>query len=278
VLRFRVASAAVLIPLLLVAVVAGQPWLTLLILLVTGIAAWEVAALLRGAGLPAVPPLVVGIAVAAGVVMALPAGDPALPLLVAAAFAVPAVVAFARPDPRDGFQAWMATAFGGLYAGLLGFLVALSVHGAPLGTAAPAAGFLDPGRVWLLALVVTVWAFDTFAYVVGRSYGRGHFLAHISPAKTWTGVLGGTVGAIVVAAICLWAVGRDPLLGLILGGLVAVAAQAGDVAESMLKRAAGAKDSGRLIPGHGGMLDRVDSFLFAAPAMSLFLALFAPRV
>jgi len=74
----------------------------------------------------------------------------------------------------------------------------------------------------------------------------------------------------VVVAILLWGLGQNPLHALALGPLAALAAQAGDLAESVLKRAAGAKDSGTLIPGHGGMLDRVDSFIFAAPVVTLY--------
>jgi len=74
-----------------------------------------------------------------------------------------------------------------------------------------------------------------------------------------------------VVAVLLWGLGQSPLHAILLGPLTALAAQAGDLAESMLKRAAGAKDSGTLIPGHGGMLDRVDSFLFAAPVVTLYV-------
>jgi phosphatidate cytidylyltransferase len=90
---------------------------------------------------------------------------------------------------------------------------------------------------------------------------------HISPNKTWSGAIGGAIAAIVVATLLFAAMGRSPIGGALLGVVIAIFAQAGDLAESMLKRAAGAKDSGTLIPGHGGFLDRVDSFLFAAPAM-----------
>jgi phosphatidate cytidylyltransferase len=124
--------------------------------------------------------------------------------------------------------------------------------------------------------VLTVWAFDTFAYVAGRTFGRGRFLNHISPNKTWSGVLGGTAAAVLVSGLLAFAAGQWLPGGLVLGLLVAVAAQAGDVAESLLKRAAGAKDSGALIPGHGGILDRVDSFLFAAPAVYVYLLVVGP--
>jgi phosphatidate cytidylyltransferase len=134
---------------------------------------------------------------------------------------------------------------------------------------------LDNGRIALLFLVLTVWTLDSGAYLSGRTFPRGRMAPHISPNKTWTGAIGGTVAAVVVATILWWGTGDSPVVGAILGFVIAVTAQAGDLAESMLKRAAGQKDSGRLIPGHGGFLDRVDSFLFAAPAMYAALVAYA---
>jgi phosphatidate cytidylyltransferase len=109
---------------------------------------------------------------------------------------------------------------------------------------------------------------------VGRRFGRERFLTHISPSKTYVGLVGGTVSATVVVAATLVGLGQAPGHAVLLGPLAALAAQAGDLAGSMLKRAAGAKDSGTLIPGHGGMLDRVDSFLFAAPVVTLYVVAF----
>ena len=124
--------------------------------------------------------------------------------------------------------------------------------------------WLGSNRAWILALVLVVWAFDTFAYFIGRRFGRHPFMAHISPSKTVEGVIGGLVAAALVGAVLVAALGRPWLAGLGFGLVLAAAAQAGDLAESMLKRAAGAKESGTLIPGHGGMLDRIDSLLTVA--------------
>ena len=96
-------------------------------------------------------------------------------------------------------------------------------------------------------------------------------MTHISPKKTLEGVIGGIVVAHRRHRLTLWAAGADPIGAIALGPLIAIAAQAGDLAESLLKRAAGAKDSGTLIPGHGGMLDRVDSFIFAAPIVYFYI-------
>ena len=100
------------------------------------------------------------------------------------------------------------------------------------------------------------------------------FLEHVSPSKTYAGLLGGLIATTVVSLVGLWAAGQPVLYGLVLGPVVGLAAQCGDLAESMLKRAAGAKNSSDLIPGHGGVLDRVDSFLLAAPVMTLFVLTF----
>src|SRR4051794_40547578 len=96
---------------------------------------------------------------------------------------------------------------------------------------------------------------------------------HISPNKTWSGAIGGAVAAIVVCALLTGFLGQSILFGALLGLAIGIVAQAGDLTESMIKRAAGEKDSGKLLPGHGGFLDRLDSFLFAAPVMFVFVVL-----
>ena len=109
---------------------------------------------------------------------------------------------------------------------------------------------LGPERGWILLLILAVWSYDTGAYLVGRQFGREKFLPHISPSKTYAGLVGGIVAATVVVALML--VRRSasrPSMRSSSGPLVALAAQAGDLAESMLKRAAGAKDSGHADPG-----------------------------
>jgi len=271
VLRQRVVSAAVLIPVLVVALLLGGLWIALVVALATGVAAVEVFRLLRAAGYPSLAPL--GTVLALVVVF-----DAAQPRLVDGSgvmlFAVGAMIvaagSFALPDPRDGLATWMTTVFGAFYVALLAFVVRLG-HVAPaLPDGAPLLQ-LGPERGWILLLVLGVWAYDTGAYFVGRRFGRRRFLAHLSPSKTYAGLVGGTVAATIVVALLLAGLGQPPVAGLVLGPLVALASQAGDLAESMLKRAAGAKESGTLIPGHGGILDRVDSFLFAAPVVTLYV-------
>jgi CDP-diglyceride synthetase len=270
--RERSISALVIALVVIGVFLAGQPWLTLGITLLALLAAVEVFRLLPLAGFPVeqlpgvlFPPLAV---------LGLAWLEPRaawVALTVAAVLVVLAIDAFRRPDVRDGFLAWVGGSFGALYPALLSFMAAILVVAPAVPVDAPLGGILDAGRSWLLVLVLTVWAFDTFAYLSGRAFKRGRFLNHISPNKTWSGVIGGTVAAVVVGGALAWGFGQWLPGGLVMGFLIAVAGQAGDVAESMLKRTAGVKDSGSLIPGHGGILDRVDSFLVAAPVVVGYL-------
>jgi phosphatidate cytidylyltransferase len=121
--------------------------------------------------------------------------------------------------------------------------------------------------LWVLALV---WTIDTAAYVVGRAVGGPKLAPWISPNKTWAGLIGGVAGAVLVGATAGWTSGAAApwLIALVSGGL-AVVEQIGDIAESYAKRRFGAKDSGTLIPGHGGVLDRLDGMLAVVTAVVL---------
>ena len=122
---------------------------------------------------------------------------------------------------------------------------------------------------WLL---IVVWTTDTAAYVVGRGVGGPRLAPSISPGKTWSGLGGGVIGASLASVITAWALGSERWVQFAgLGAAFAVLAQLGDLAESALKRRAGVKDSGSLIPGHGGVLDRVDGLLLTAPALTVLV-------
>jgi phosphatidate cytidylyltransferase len=127
----------------------------------------------------------------------------------------------------------------------------------------------EHGRLVSFTVVIAVWADDTAAYLVGRLVGRHKFSPALSPAKTWEGFVAGTLAAIAAAFFCLYD-DRETFLAIweavVLGAAVAVAAALGDLFESALKRDMQVKDSGRILAGHGGVLDRIDAFLFALPA------------
>ena len=268
----RVRSAAILVPPLLVALWLGGLWVALVVGIAVVIGAVEAFRLLTAAGHPSMPTFGVALAVVLALgdaLKTLPGGSGLV--LTALAIVLIGTGALSRQDPREGLAVFATTVFGATYVGLLGFVARLGSTGAPVDPAATL-GWLGPERAWILALVLCVWAYDTAAYFTGRRFGRRPFMQHISPSKTLEGVAGGAIAATIVGALIVSLVGRPFLAGAVLGLAIGFAAQAGDLAESMLKRAADAKESGHLIPGHGGMLDRVDSFLFAAPVAYFLVA------
>ncbi len=130
------------------------------------------------------------------------------------------------------------------------------------------------GGEWLCYLFAVVWGTDTGAYLVGRAIGRHRMAPVLSPGKTWEGFVGGLVFGALAGVLALWLLalpGSGPGTGtlVLLGVLLAAASHAGDLIESLLKREFGVKDAGNLIPGHGGLLDRLDSLLLAVPVFVL---------
>ncbi len=126
----------------------------------------------------------------------------------------------------------------------------------------------------VLALLLIVWVCDSFAYYVGRAFGRRPLAPIVSPKKTWEGSIGGLVGATLfgAAAGTWWFLPElGPVRGALAAALASTAGQIGDLVESFWKRGAGVKDSGTFLPGHGGFYDRIDSLLFAAPVLAAFV-------
>jgi phosphatidate cytidylyltransferase len=131
--------------------------------------------------------------------------------------------------------------------------------------------FLPRGVWWLLMVLLGVWGFDAAAFFSGHYFGRHKLAPHISPAKTWEGACGGLVLSIAAALLLtVGPLGVPWYLAILLGILVGVAAVLGDLAESLIKRQTHVKDSGQIMPGHGGMLDRIDSLLFAVIVVYIF--------
>jgi phosphatidate cytidylyltransferase len=294
-LATRLISAGILAPIVVAVALVGEPWVSSLVGLLVFLAMVELIALLDagGFGPPQVVALAAGIVVAgAGLIAAnqalvggaladmLRAADP--PGLAAVTFAaavvVLGVVGFTRAEPRDGFLTWAVTSFGVAYVGLLAPFIVVVAHLAPAGgssTTPIGALNLHAGTAWMLLLLLVVWGYDSGAYLTGRWLGRRRLIDHISPSKTVEGLIGGLLAATGAAGIGAWLIGLDAWQPLVIGPIVGLAAQAGDLAESMVKRAAGRKESGFLVPGHGGVLDRIDSFLFAAPVLVGYALLIA---
>jgi phosphatidate cytidylyltransferase len=191
-------------------------------------------------------------------------------------------IAMRREPLSDGFPAASAAVFGFLYIVVpLAMLVQLRQQGS--------------GAFLILYTLIVVWMGDTTAYYTGRAIGRHKLAPRISPGKTWEGTAGSLIGAVVCGTL-VFAYSREISLALmkiglltgdqaylppqlpplwhfaVLSAVINVAAQIGDLAESLLKRGAGVKDSGNILPGHGGMLDRIDALLFAAPVVWYYAA------
>jgi phosphatidate cytidylyltransferase len=187
--------------------------------------------------------------------------DMVVPILLASAVIVSLIILLFLRKREGSLTAWAWAVAGTLYIGwLLGYLVALRLEP---GTA----DFPQMGRNLVFLALFATFGSDSTAYFIGKAIGRHKLAPLISPGKTWEGTIGGLIGAVVVSYLfTLSTPFQLPInywQAIILGLLISVFGQGGDLLESMLKRRAGVKESGNLMPGHGGLLDRMDSILFA---------------
>jgi phosphatidate cytidylyltransferase len=269
----RVASAAVLAPaIILVAVQPNRPLFAIVVALAAAWCALEYCRLLEKAGLrPAWPIAVAG----AGAMAIAPAAGAHLGALAfALVLLAPGVYHLAEGAPVErAALEWAQTTFGAAFIGWpLAQAVALRDDGARVALFEwPLLGWpcCDRGALLILAVLTCTWASDTAAYAVGRLAGRRPFFARVSPKKTLEGALAGLLGPALVALAWAGPLGWPLPFAIVLGLAAGVAAICGDLLESMLKRAVGAKDAGALIPGHGGLLDRVDGLLLVLVAFAL---------
>ena len=181
-----------------------------------------------------------------------------LPLLLTSAVVLSLILLVLSPRRDGAFTSWAWTVAGILYVGwLLSYLVALR---------------LDAGRDWVFFALFTNFGSDTTAFFIGRVLGRHRLAPGISPNKTWEGAVAGVLGAIIISVIMVTLLNLPLSYGqaLLLGLLVSIFGQFGDLVESLLKRSTGVKESGRFMPGHGGVLDRVDSVVFAGVVVYLY--------
>lgn len=272
----RIAFAVAAIPVVAAAVWFGDAALAILLSLAAALGAWEYERLARGTG--ARPLMWWGIVLSALVPLALHAlrlGF-AIPGIAWIALLVPAMLSVAlwtRGSDGKPIASVATTLFGVWYTGgMLAFVYALRYHRFAI---EPLAGSL------LVALpVVLTWLNDSGAFFFGKRFGKKKLMPTVSPGKTWAGAY----GALGTTIVSTWAIVEFVLVpfanlgmtwkGIIIFGVaMSVAAQVGDLVESMLKREAGVKDSSSLIPGHGGVLDRIDSLLFTVPIAYVLLDL-----
>lgn len=274
----RVLFGVIAAPLGVLVIFAGGAALAALLAIVSALAAWEFFRIARGSGLT--PLEDVGIPLAGVVPLFVHARylrlfEPPLSAMAIAVLAVLAIALFVRGVNGRPLGAAASTVFGVLYTGgMLSFGYAIRYHQyviesvrVPLGGVAVSAG----GLLLLLPILLT-WASDIGAFFIGRAFGKRKLMPSVSPGKTVAGAIGGLAATIVVGWLYVrFLLTPTTQLAFVRGGLVAfaalvsVAAQIGDLAESLLKREAGVKDSSHIIPGHGGVLDRFDSLLFVLP-------------
>jgi phosphatidate cytidylyltransferase len=257
-----------------VAIVYFGDWILAIVLSVlAALAAWEFFRMARETGATPIEPA--GIALAALLPIAVHAERLGVYTLSLTAVIAMILVLFAstiwlRGPSGKPLSSVAVTSFGILYAGLLSYIYAVRYHNYAVGAAA--------GTALVFLPILLTWSTDIGAYAFGRAFGKKKLIPSVSPGKTVEGAVGGLGLTIVICLLYVrFVLMPYAQLGLTLQGavlfaiVVSVAAQTGDLAESLLKREAGVKDSSRILPGHGGILDRFDSLLFVMPIAFLVL-------
>jgi phosphatidate cytidylyltransferase len=267
-LRQRLGSAAVLIALVVSIVFCGG-WIAFAGALgFLCIGAWELSGMFAHRGWR--PQILISIALGADFLLAAMLPEQRL-LIISGGISGSVMLSFTAfllggESFENALRDWALTLAIPLY---LGWPLALF-----LALRGPAFGFGSTGFWWVLAVFGIVWGNDTAAYITGHYFGKTKLAPRISPAKTWEGFAGGVVLSIIGAFVFSFAIHLPWYAALTMGALTAIAATIGDLSESMLKRGVGVKDSGQLIPGHGGLLDRMDSLLFAVMVVIAYAAVY----
>lgn len=261
-LFLRIATAVVGIPLIVFLTYLGGWPFAIFVIVATLAAQYEFYGLARLGGVN--PNTWIGLLLGAIVCLRF-ATEWAGPALLALGILLVALVPFRR-DERP-IESLGATVLGVLYpAAMTSTLIDLRL------TPSPGIDSVD-SFLLTMTVFVLVWSTDTFAYFVGRSIGRRPLASAVSPKKTWEGAIGGALGALVVAIVLRLTIidFLDWPHVIAIAFICGVVSQVGDLAESWMKRAVGAKDSGNLLPGHGGVLDRIDALILAVPLVYLYL-------
>jgi phosphatidate cytidylyltransferase len=287
----RILFGVVAAPIALVIVFAGGAALAGLLAVVSAIAAWEFFRISRAAGHTPLADL--GSALAGLVPLAVHARylgllEPRFAYMATVLLVLLSIAIWARGTAQRPLGAVATTTLGVLYTGaLLSFGYAIRYHDYVVGGIRINGVPIASGGVLLALPLLLTWATDIGAYAVGRTFGGPKLIPAVSPGKTISGAVGGVVFTVIVTFLYVQYALRPvaqlamrPASMILFGVVVSVAGQLGDLVESLLKRDAGVKDSGALLPGHGGVLDRIDSLLFTLPMAYLLFGWFllpAPR-
>jgi len=273
----RFLSAAVLLPLVIAVVLLGPSWsIAALVVLFSFFCGMEFSSICfpgRGASFRATFSAICALASAAVSLFTVFPAAPLFALLVLPPLSF-FLFLFSSPDKTTSSDSLRSVAFSALgiaYSGALLGTISLFFPISSLSWESSSSASPE-GRYWILLLLFGIIASDTFAYAFGRLFGVRKLAPHISPGKTWAGAFGSVFGTVL--SVCLFSFfflpAFHPLAAAALGLLLSLFGQLGDLCESLLKRAFSVKDSGRLIPGHGGVLDRLDSLMFGAPVVLSF--------
>jgi phosphatidate cytidylyltransferase len=255
----RLLVTIILLPVGMAAILAGGWYLTALVAIFMGLAAWEYVNLFRTGGLkPA------GVVVIGGTLLLLIGrninGFESAPWMINLLILLGMtshLIAYERGRDQAGTD-FTVTIAGMFYIGWFGAYF-ISLRNLP------------EGKWWILVVLPAVWFADAGAYFIGKRFGRHKLSPRLSPKKTWEGYLGGIVVGVILTALfaAIWRVGAGPnsgitaLRGALMGLVMGIFPTLGDLGESMIKRQMGVKDSGNILPGHGGAFDRIDSWLWA---------------
>ncbi len=266
-LKQRILSASVFVPLFLGIAWLGGRVFDLFLALILGFAAYEYARMMKEAQFTVSTVLMIGsvlVVVALRILSSVAVEFLTLPMLLAV-LSVYALWSYENGE-KKAFQSLVLQFFGVVFIGVLGAFGITLHHTEP------------NGNLWVVVVIALVWLVDAGAYLIGTRFGRRSVLPQLSPKKTWEGFLGGSLVGLLSGVIIGFVLnnampGLGPLRGGALGLIMGLVAFFGDALMSLLKRTMGVKDTGKLLPGHGGLLDRLDSMLWALVVGTYFVSL-----
>jgi phosphatidate cytidylyltransferase len=265
-LRQRLITSAIGIPLLIVCVWAGNPWFTGAVGILLAFAGFEFYRI--ASHLQFKPLAYFGILVIVLLIFSSYFTDQSGKLLIITGATIVSLVwVLLRPKQENAFNSWAWTMGGILYIGLL-FSYWQDIRN------------LENGMLWIFVSALAIIACDTTAFFIGRTWGKHRMAPSISPNKTWEGAIAGLAASIFATVVLgiafkiFISLDIDYWQMVVLGIIIGVFSQVGDFIESLLKRNGGVKDSGKFFPGHGGVLDRIDSFTLVGACMFFFISYF----